>query len=481
MLDNKLEINFLPRIVNEINKIIETFNELEPEEIKPKRKNSFNCSNIFKNKKQMKNNKIIKNEKNPKKCEETENKIKLILLLENPDNKKNSQRKNSISYKSENNTEKKNKLKSEKYNSLKSEKRSNLNLSSVKTKHLRNFIPKSEILKLNKNKSNLSSLTDIEENKNKVDLLFTKRTKDQDKFNEYHFFNCINDKYNNNNKNINDLKKNIISNTYMDKKEEDNEDFNYQIRNKNENRFNNYNNVINYFGNNIKDLTNNYYKYKDSSNENYSKNINPKTQITNNINNNDFHINEINLNKFVEKIIQDENCKIFPNEIKENNFLKIPNISHKGIYMANNINSNINNNREKEKSLINKYNEINNFNNTICNNYINNSYIFQNQPTYYINYINQYYIHPQIPIYYQNNNNNSFLCHNYNNLNNNNITNNYQYINNHNQCNQFNQNNINTINYINFNDDKLLAKNAFNLSKTQSGCKLLQDKILSRN
>ena len=108
----------------------------------------------------------------------------------------------------------------------------------------------------------------------------------------------------------------------MDKKEEDNEDFNYQIRNKNENRFNNYNNVINYFGNNIKDLTNNYYKYKDSSNENYSKNINPKTQITNNINNNDFHINEINLNKFVEKIIQDENCKIFPNEIKENNFLK---------------------------------------------------------------------------------------------------------------------------------------------------------------
>ena len=147
--------------------------------------------------------------------------------------------------------------------------------------------------------------------------------------------------------------------------------------------------------------------------------------------------------------------------------------------MANNINSNINNNREKEKSLINKYNEINNFNNTICNNYINNSYIFQNQPTYYINYINQYYIHPQIPIYYQNNNNNSFLCHNYNNLNNNNITNNYQYINNHNQCNQFNQNNINTINYINFNDDKLLAKTAFNLSKTQSGCKLLQDKILS--
>ena len=487
--DNKLDINITSQTVNEITKIIENIIEVDPEEIKIKRKNSFNCSNILKNKKHKNNSKIIKNDiKNQKKDEETENKLKLISLLENSDKKKSIKRGNSVSYKSENISEKKNKLlKNEKFHSLKDGKSSNFNLSSVKPKHLRNFVPKSEILKLNNNKSNFSSITDIGDNKIKVDLLFTKRPKGQDKFNEYQFFTFLYDKYNNNNtnKNNNDLKKNIISNTYMDNEEEDNEDIKFQIKNRNENRLNNYNNFINYFGNNIKDLTNNYYKNKDLSNENYPmknmlpKNLNQsnyKKQISKNTDNNNFNINEINLNKFVDKIIQEEDSKIFQSEIKENNFANIQNIQNKRMYMTNNIN--INSNRGIENGLLNNCNKNNNSNHTICNHYINNSYIFQNQATYYINYINKFYPNPQIPMYNQNNtNNNSFLyCNNYNNLNGNIIINNYQYINNYNQ---YNPNNINNINYINFTNDKILAKNAFNLSKTQSGCKLLQDKILS--
>ena len=407
--DNKLDINITSQTVNEITKIIENIIEVDPEEKKIKRKNSFNCSNILKNKKHKNNSKIIKNDiKNQKKDEETENKLKLISLLENSDKKKSIKRGNSISYKSENISEKKNKLlKNEKFHSLKDGKSSNFNLSSVKPKHLRNFVPKSEILKLNNNKSNFSSITDIGDNKIKVDLLFTKRPKGQDKFNEYQFFTFLYDKYNNNNtnKNNNDLKKNIISNTYMDNEEEDNEDIKFQIKNRNENRLNNYNNFINYFGNNIKDLTNNYYKNKDLSNENYPmknmlpKNLNQsnyKKQISKNTDNNNFNINEINLNKFVDKIIQEEDSKIFQSEIKENNFANIQNIQNKRMYMTNNIN--INSNRGIENGLLNNCNKNNNSNNTICNNYINNSYIFQNQATYYINYINKFYPNPQIPM-----------------------------------------------------------------------------------
>ena len=451
----------------DIQKLLENLTDLNSEEIKPKRKNSFNCSDILQYKNKIKHNKL-NSKKNP---------FHLISLLEK--NKDENKVRNSSCLKSVNRSEtlKKNK------NYTKSEIRSNL--SSLKNRKFRNFILKSEILVNKKNKSDFKNYTNGGENKSYFFGLLTQRSKEQEvNFNNYDFFKYINNNINNNNINNNDInKKNIISNTYMEI-EEDSGDLKGQIRNINENKINDKNKLFNYFGNDINSLINDYYKNKDNSNE---------LKINSNINHNEISKNSINS--------KDNNNYMMENDIKkiENNiifdklqFSNFQNNLEKNIYNQNNIN----NNMQKENDINNNYNDNNNNSknmpkNIIFNNYINNTYIFQNQPNYYPNYNNQFY-EQNITQYYQNNsnlfsynnkfntkkkNNNNLFSYNSEFNQNKKINNNNQYLN---IYSLYNQNNMNSIfNNINYKDDNSLAKNATNLSKTQGGSKILQDKISS--
>ena len=167
-----------PEEVINFTKIIDNIMEVDSEEIKPKRKKSFNCSNILKNKRKQKNDEKHKNIKDTNDGGKM-NKYKLISLLDNTNDKKNIRREKSFNLKSGKKSEKSYKSsKCENYSlNNQNERRCNLSLSSFKTKKLRNFLPKSEILGVY-NKNNLIST--FGENKNNLDLLFTKRTKEQE-------------------------------------------------------------------------------------------------------------------------------------------------------------------------------------------------------------------------------------------------------------------------------------------------------------
>ena len=405
-------------------KLIENIKEIDNEEETKKRSNSFNCANILDNKNQTKNSIIIE-KKNPK-DNENQNQIQLIYHLNNA-NYKTNLHKNSFSSKSLK-SEKINKSLNENKNTLKLKLNNKYSIGKIsdnslesfpnKTK-LKNFVLKSEILKLDKKKKL--------NNKDNIDIykLLTKRTKDQEKLEKYQFYLFAND---NNNNDCN--KKNIISNIYMDNEEENEElkeEFNI--------------NLINFFGNNNNELNYNYQENNDPNKELYSM-----------------------------KSIYDNNLNI--NNIKS----QINNINNK------NINSNKNANNENKinynnNNISQNTSQNNIIFNTFVNNYINNSYIFENKSNNDINYTNNYYSNSQSPLYCKSNYNMLSYNNNYNS--NNSGTNNFQNIDNFGNPYIFNKYNINIFNNINYNDNYSLAKNANYLLKTQFGCKILQEKSQS--
>ena len=432
-----------------ITKIIENIIELDSEEVKPKRNNSFNCSYIFQYK-----NKIKKNNTKAKKKE-----FNLTTPLENNIDK--NKRSNSASLKS---GKKSDKINNEKI-SFKSD------LSSSKNQKSRNFILKSEILVLNKkNKSDFKTYSGENIKKNNLDLLFTKRNKEQVKFNDYNFFIYMNDNnINNNDNNTNINKSNIISNIYMDI-EENNEELEYQIRKMNENKLNNGNILSNYFSSNVNHLINDYYNNKDNFNEIHLNNNHNEISI--NIMNNQKRNNNSNYSTIDNNIKKEEN-KIYSNQITFSNI-------HNKYDKNDNFQNNINNSMQQNNFINNNYNENNSKKmpqNIIFNNYINNTYIFPNQPNYYPHYNNNqfYYQNSQFSQYYQNNCDLFSYNKNYYKTKNNKSN---QYLDMFPQTNQ-NKMNIIVNNDINYKDDKSLAQNAVNLSKTQVGSKILQEKILS--
>ena len=396
--------------------LIDNIKEIDFEKKKEKRNNSFNCSNIFQNNKHVKNNKIVKQKYS--KDINNKNNFKLISHLKKEYYEESIHK--SFSSKS---FEKLEKIK----NKISIGKGSNLSFRSFqKTNKFQNFILKSDILKLtNKEKQ------DHKDNKNIYKLL-TQRTKEQEKFNRYQFF-----LYSNENGNNDSNKKNIISNTYIDN-EEENEEIKEHINNIIESRENNNIDLFNYYFDNNNNLSNNYHADKDSNKELYSmKNI---YQSNLNINNIKSQISNINYNNNFDN-----------NNIKDHNLLSNENKIHNNIFQNNIV-----------------YN-------TIVNNYINNSFIVGNQSNYGENYTNNYYFYnSQLPIY----NNNLFS---YNNNYNNSTTNNFPNYDNFRKFspNIINKNNINPFNNINYKDNYSIAKNANYLVKNQFGCKLLQEKSLS--
>ena len=427
IISSKMELE------NKFNEIYENIIEIDSEEKKRKRRNSLKEPSFF-----SKKNKVQKVSNNKKKTTNKEenniNRFKLISLLKKNE-KENSQNANSLSIKFEEKSENAKSLKKNSYN---------LSFKSYRTKTPRNFVSKSEILKMNKmnnsnNKTTCSDYKDINKFKN-----FSENINNKEQSNK--FFNYLFDK--------NDDNLKIVSNTYddIDEKEE--------IKNKYINSINNNtNNSITYY---YLDNSNK----EDSSEEKFSmKNI---------------YQSNINLNN-IKKEINDDMIKNI-NEFFKNNFSS----NNK------NINSQV---REKQKNINNKtekeifleQNKISNYYNLSApytnNIFINKSLFFQNQAKSNINFPGYYYPSGTygFPYNNQNNlnlyqyfNNNIYNSYNYNNFGSNYI----QSINNFNQkdSNKTN-NNINRNNFLD--NNSLTSSQIINLIKTQSGCQLLKEKLLN--
>ena len=441
IIKNKMETE------NKFNEIYENIIEIDLKEKKRKRRNSLKEIKIFNKKnKENKEKKISIKKKKTKNIEEDiNNRFKLISQLKKNE-QKNNQNISSLSIQIEE--------KSENSNSL-SKNSNNLSFKSYKAKTPRNFVLKSEIFKLNKmNNSDNKTICSYSKDINKL-RTFSEKIKNKEQSNK--FFCYLFDKNNDSDK--------IVSNTYEDIDE------NEEIKNIfNQNQFFGMNNI------NDNNLFTNCYinnpKKEDNSEEKFSmKNI---------------YQNSINFDIIKKKLNDDisENINVFLN----NNFPS----NHQ------NINSqmkekqkDINNKTDKENFLepnMNKQNNINNYYNlcypNINNNFINNSFFFQNQAQNNINFPGYYYpLNTSVsPFNYQNNlnlsqffNNNNYNSFNYNNMGmHSNILN----------TNNLNQNNINKINYnINRNnimDYKSLTSNKIiSLIKTQSGFQLLKEKSLN--
>ena len=484
-IQKEKENNYEEEKRNDLMKILENINEDNSEEKKPKRRNSFNCLNILKKNKKEEKNTINKKNTKDNECQNN-NKFKLISLLQNNFYKKNnSYSENSLSLKSKEKSERTNKTLSKKDNkSLKNNmnkrysigKGSILSSKSFKTSFCRNFVPKSELLKLNKNENSNNKINEKE--KSEFNMIFTQRTKYQDEFNNNQFFHYLFDKYDNTS-NLN--KKNISSNTYIDDIEEENKDKNYLNNIIEEN---NMNNILKDYENS-NNLINNYTESQDSNEEKYSmKNI-----YENNLNINNIKNEFQNYDK-TEKIEKVEN----KNNTNEKSIETPPNNLIQDKFIEENLNNIL-----KDKYInIKNENNINNFfinnisqNDLIFNNNINNNpFIFQNSQNHGMNFVNKnsFYSSTQSPLYYQNNMPlfsyyNNKTCNNYfTNYNNYNI-NNYFYSNNMNTMqplNGFKQYNTNNIDMNKFNtkNNDFILENIFGLIRTQCGCIMLQEKII---
>ena len=256
------------------------------------------------------------------------------------------------------------------------------------------------------------------------------------------------------------------------------------------------NQTYNYYYNNINNLKDNktifYNNYENSENEIKNKKREKEIYKTNN---NDNKTNQIYLPKkeltnirTLENKEYMENKKI-DNKSNQTEKQMIRNDQIKEKELKNNINNS--NNIEKEKKTefnISNYNDYNspqihfsNININNNNNNINNNNFFYNQANN-INYFPVYYYpYNKSRTYYSNSSNIYQYNNNLNNYNPNMQSRGYYHWQNVN--NQLNNNiinnNINNIN--NLNNDNIIAKNALNLIRTQSGCHLLKEKSISNH
>ena len=441
---DKKNINNKMETQNKFNEIYESIIEIDSKEKKRKRRNSLKEPNILN--KENKEKKIsINNKKMKNKEEDFNNRFKLISQLKKNEQKKN-QNISSLSIQIEE--------KSENTNSLRKNS-NNLSFKSYNAKTPRNFVLKSEILKLNKvNNSDNKTICIDNKDINKLKI-FSKKIKNKEQPNKYFYY--LFDKNNDSDK--------IVSNTYEDNDE------NEEIKNIfNPNKSLEMNNI----NDNINNFVTNYYinnpKKEDSSEEKYSmKNI---------------YQNSLNLNNIKKEINDDISENI--NEFLNNNFPpNNKNINNQVTEKQKDINNktdkeNYEQNIDKQNNISNNYNLS--YNNT-NNNFINNSFFCQNQDKSKINFTGHYYPLNTFgfPFNYQNNLNlYQYYNNNYNPINYNNIVmnSNIQYIYNLNQkdSNKINYN-INRNNIIDYNS--LTPNKIISLIKTQSGCQLLKEKSLN--
>ena len=439
----KEKINFNTKMETE-NKFDEIYENIIEIDIKGKERNRRNSTkepNIFS--KKTKEKQISINKKKAKNTEEdANNRFRLISQLKKKDDKI-SQNTNSLSIRNED--------KSETTNSLKKNS-NNLSFKSHNTITKRNFVLKSEIFELNK-KNNSNNKTIYSDNKdiNKLNILSEnlKNKEQSNKFNYYLF-----------DKNNDNLK--IESSTYEDIDE------NEEI----ENKFNlNKSLGMNNININIKTSITNYCL----NNTNKEDDLEEKVSMKN------IYQNSINFNNIEKKINDDISGNI--NELLNNNFLsnnKITKRQEKEKQKDINIKTDKNNLLELN-NVSNYYNLSNAHTN---NNFINKSYILQNQNKSNMNISGYYYplCTSASPFNYQNNlnlfqyynnNYNSYIYIKYMEMNNN-----IKYINNLNQkdLNKAN-NNINRNNFMD--NNSFTSENLLSLIKTQSGCQLLKEKSLN--
>ena len=332
----------------------------------------------------------------------------------------------------------------------------------------RNFILKSELNKLNKEMNN---------KENVFDFLLTQKIKRQEELNKNQFYKFFFD--NNAQEKINyqenkQNKNNIISNTYLDEEENREKEDSYHFNEK-DNRYN----ILNALQNN--NFTEEKYSIKNLLNSNINlKNEIKKENISINYKNNKSSIefNKFNINnniKIENQIIDFKLKDNLYNTIPNNQFKENKNIENNNIILEENINLN-NNPQNKEKNI----NNILQYNNQ--NNYINNIYNIQNPQNFEFKFVPGYYYYPlnQNPSQYNNIYKKGQFS--YNNFYNDNqfFKSDKQFNNNKEIINNININNNND-NKTSFNEDQKLAKASLNLVKSQVGCRVLQEKVISDN
>lgn len=434
-----------------------------------KRRNSFNGKNIFKNKILKKKNENSKMENNNQDKNPSPLKKENLYEIKNNKSKENLSLSNSFNI-SKNENENKN-VAQNNMNKKNNYEKSSLSSSSF---NKRNFILKSELNKLNKE-------LNINQNKEDVfDCLLTQKIRRQEELNNNQFYKFFFDtnaqeKMNYQENKLN--KNNIISNTYLDEEEIKEKEELDQL-NENDNSYNIINALQN---NNINEET---YSIKNllNSNINLKNEIKKENISINNKNNNGFKKFNISNNSIkIENQIIDSKLKdnlynpISNNQFKENKILENNKINQEGnkslIYNSQNIEKNI-------------YN-IMQYNNQ--NNYINNFYNIQSPQKFDFKFSPGYYYYPLMQNSSQYNHKYKKDQFSFNNFYNNNqffksdkqFNNNKEMTNNININN--NSNNNNNDNNASFNEDQKLAKASLNLVKSQVGCRVLQEKVISDN
>lgn len=457
--DKKENGNFEKKFENIYENIIEVNLDQEA-----KRSNSFKGKNIFKKKISKKNNENL--DKENKNLEKIFPKLKIDNLYENKNNKSKE-----ISSSSNSLNKNKNENKNISQNIMNKKLcNNNSSLSSSSSFNNRNFILKSELNKLN------NENMDYNQNKeNAFDCLLTQTKKRKEELNSNQFYKFFFD--NNAQEKINyqenrQNKNNIISNTYLDEEENREKEESYQFKEKD----NSYN-IINALQTN--DLIKQKYSIKNLMNSNMNlKDEIKKENISINNKNNKSNINMSNNNTKIEnqisahKLKENLNSPFSVNQLKEN---------------KNGENNNVNQEENKNLGNIsqNKENNVYNilqYNNQ--NNYINNIYNIQSPQKFEFNFVPGYYYYPLMQNPSQYNNKYKKGQFGYNNFYNNKqflkIDN--QFYNNKEMINNINTNNNNNEinkNKISFNEDQNLAKASLNLVKSQVGCRVLQEKIIS--
>jgi len=434
-----------------------------------KRRNSFNGKNIF-------NKKILKKNNNENSKMENNNQDKISSLLKednlykfkNNENKRNKSKENSDLSNSSNI----NKIENENNNMNKknnTKEKGSVSSSSFKN---RNFILKSELNRLNNEVSNNQSKENV------FDCLLTQKIKRQEELNKNQFYKFFFDNnaqekinYQENNQN----KINIISNTYLDEEENREKEVPYQLNEKD----NSYDIIKALQKNNIIEEE---YSIKNLLNSNINlKNEIKKENMSNNYKNNRTNIefNKFNISnnniKIENQIIDNKLNDNLYNQASNNQFKENKNLENNIINQEENKNSS-NNPQSKEKNV---YNLLQ-YNNQ--NNYINNIYNIQNPKTFDFKFVPGYYYYPlmQNPSIYNNNYKNGQAA--YDNFYNNNqfFKSDNQFTNNKEMINNKIINN-NSDNKTSINEAQNLAKASLNLVKSQVGCLVLQEKVISDN
>ena len=239
---------------NKFDEIYENISEIDTKGKERNRRNSTKEPSIFS--KKNKENQISINKKKTKNTEEDVNNRFILISQLKKKEEKNSQNTKSLSIKNEG--------KSENTNSLRKN-NNNLSFKSYKTISPKNFVLKSEIIKLNK-KNNSYNKTRYSDNKdiNKLNI-FSEKIQNKEQSNKYYCY--ILDKNNDNLK--------IESTTYEDK------DKNEEI----ENKFNlNKSLGMNNININIKTSITNYYLNNPNKEDDFEEKLSMKNIYQNSIN-----------------------------------------------------------------------------------------------------------------------------------------------------------------------------------------------------